>query len=116
MSRGSPRAGSLDWQELAGLIVLAQRIASRLEAAGGDEYLRRLARAQALALSDALSELADGSRGADPIPSGLLRDVQARVGPRDQGGGVVVRRADLPERRDADADRDVDRRTTGAHP
>jgi hypothetical protein len=46
--------------ELAETMVLARRIASRLEAAGGDDYLCRLARAQALDLCDTLRQLAEG--------------------------------------------------------
>jgi len=50
--------------EIAELQALARRVVSRLEAAGGDEYHYRLARAQALGLCDALAELGDV-----PVPS-----------------------------------------------
>ena len=58
--RALRRAGQImNPDEVADLSALAKRIASRLEAVGGDEYHYRLARAHALALCDALDELGD---------------------------------------------------------
>jgi hypothetical protein len=52
-----PSARVIHADEVAELSALARRLASRLEAVGGDDYPYRLARAHALSLCDALDEL-----------------------------------------------------------
>jgi hypothetical protein len=67
MNRERRRTGGMTPYELAELIEVASRLASRLEVAGDGEYHHRLAHAQALALCDSLQLLrSHAGCGRDP--------------------------------------------------